>query len=100
MRARASDPVDQERLGRVLRTFREERVAWTQQELAAEAGVTKNYLADVERGVRNPTFLVLQRILDALELSWEEFGRAVDRASASKTEGPAKRQRGRPRRER
>ena len=39
------------------------------QDLALESGVNKNYLSDVERGSRNPTIVVIEKIATALEVS-------------------------------
>ncbi|MBO4703755.1 MAG: helix-turn-helix transcriptional regulator [Bacilli bacterium] len=38
------------------------------EELALEAEVNRNYLGDLERGKRNPTVVVLNRIVKALEI--------------------------------
>ena len=37
------------------------------EDLALEAGVNRNYLGDLERGVRNPTLIVLNRIAKSLD---------------------------------
>ena len=36
--------------------------------LALEAEINRNYLGDLERGVRNPTLVVLNKIAKALEV--------------------------------
>ena len=36
--------------------------------LALEAEVNRNYLGDLERGVRNPTLVILNKIAKALEV--------------------------------
>ncbi len=36
--------------------------------LALEADINRNYLGDLERGVRNPTLLILNKIAKALEV--------------------------------
>ena len=36
--------------------------------LALEAEINRNYLGDLERGVRNPTVVVLTKIAKALEI--------------------------------
>ena len=36
--------------------------------LALEADINRNYLGDLERGMRNPTVVVLNRIAKALEV--------------------------------
>ena len=36
--------------------------------LALEADINRNYLGDLERGVRNPTVIVLNRVAKALDI--------------------------------
>lgn len=55
------------RVGLNVRKFRQER-AWSQEELAFEAGLHRTYISGVERGVRNPTVLVLKQIATALKV--------------------------------
>lgn len=38
----------------------------SQEELSFECGIHRTYLSGVERGIRNPTIIVIQRIADAL----------------------------------
>lgn len=38
----------------------------TQEQLAAEAGMERSYVSDLERGTRNPSVLALGRLADAL----------------------------------
>lgn len=66
-------------LGQVLRDFRE-GTGLTQEKLGFAAKVTKNYVSDVEGARRNPTVRVLTQVLDALGVSWAEFGDAYDAA--------------------
>jgi len=47
----------------------------SQEELAARAEVHQTYLSGVERGVRNPSILVLARIAKALGADVEELTR-------------------------
>ena len=37
--------------------------------LALEAGINRNYLGDLERGIRNPTVTVLNKIAMALDIN-------------------------------
>ncbi len=39
---------------------------WSQEDLALESGLHRTYISGIERGVRNPTVLVLARIADTL----------------------------------
>lgn len=54
-------------------TIREHRKArdWTQQVLADKAGISQNYLSDIEKGARTGTLEVLQALADALDLTLE-----------------------------
>jgi transcriptional regulator with XRE-family HTH domain len=55
------------RVGINMRKHREER-GWSQEELAFECGLHRTYISGVERGVRNPTVIVLQKIAKALKV--------------------------------
>ncbi len=52
-------------VGANVRKLRERR-GWSQEVLAFESGLHRTYISGVERGVRNPTILVLQEIATAL----------------------------------
>lgn len=54
-------------VGRNVRKFRLEK-NWSQEDLAFESGIHRTYISGVERGVRNPTVVVLEEIASALEL--------------------------------
>ncbi len=41
----------------------------TIEDLALEAEINRNYLCDLERGTRNPTVVVLNKIAKALEIN-------------------------------
>ena len=41
----------------------------SQLDLALEADINRNYLSDLERGTRNPTLLVLNKIAKALKVN-------------------------------
>jgi transcriptional regulator with XRE-family HTH domain len=49
------------RVGRNLRRLREAR-GWSQEEMAHRAGLHRTYISGLERGVRNPTVTVLEKI--------------------------------------
>lgn len=40
----------------------------TQEQLAAEAGMERSYVSDLERGTRNPSVAALGRIAEALQV--------------------------------
>ena len=54
-------------VGLNVRRLRHER-GWSQEELAFECELHRTYISGVERGVRNPTVLVLQVVAAALEV--------------------------------
>ena len=55
------------RVGINVRRIREER-GYSQEELAFESGLHRTYISGVERGIRNPTVRVLDRIASALKV--------------------------------
>jgi transcriptional regulator with XRE-family HTH domain len=63
-------------LGKRIAYLRKERHL-SQLQLALQAGVTKSYLSDLERGQRNPTVKVLQKIAMGLGVTLEELFRGV-----------------------
>ena len=54
-------------LGMRIRYLRKQK-GLSQEDLALEAGVNKNYLSDLERGERNPTVAIVEKIASALEV--------------------------------
>jgi len=50
---------------------------WSQEDLALEAGVNKNYLSDLERGERNPTIKVLEKIARAFGMTLEQLFKGI-----------------------
>ena len=53
------------RLGINLRRLRTER-GWSQEDFADRAGVHRTYVSDIERGERNPTVTVVERLARAV----------------------------------
>jgi transcriptional regulator with XRE-family HTH domain len=53
------------RLGRNLRRLREEK-GWSQEVFAFEAKIHRTYVSDIERGARNPTIAVIDKLAAAL----------------------------------
>lgn len=55
------------RVGLNVARIRQER-GWSQEYLAFECKIHRTYISGVERGVRNPTILVLAKIAKALKV--------------------------------
>ena len=53
------------RVGRAVQRLRSEN-EWSQETLAEEAGLHRTYISGIERGVRNPTLTVLEKVAKAL----------------------------------
>lgn len=62
------------RVGLKLKAEREAR-GWSQEELADRAQLHRTYVSGVERGIRNPTLTVLERLASALSL---KIGKLTD----------------------
>jgi len=56
------------RLGQNVRRTREEK-GWSQEAFAHEAGIHRTYVSDIERGARNPTILIVEKLAAALGVS-------------------------------
>jgi transcriptional regulator with XRE-family HTH domain len=54
-----------QRLAKNLRRLREAK-GLSQEAFAHEAGIHRTYISDLERGARNPTISVLEKLADAL----------------------------------
>lgn len=63
-------------LGMRIRYLREQR-KMTLEDLSFESNVNKNYLSDLERGNRNPTVKILERIAIALDITLEELFKGI-----------------------
>ena len=57
-----------QRLGSNLRKRRLE-MSWSQEELAEQANIHRTYVSDLERGSRNPTISVLEKLAKALRVN-------------------------------
>lgn len=62
------------RLGSNIRRLRKEK-GWSQEQFADEAGIHRTYVSDLERGSRNPTVRVLDKLARPLGV---EPGRLLD----------------------
>jgi transcriptional regulator with XRE-family HTH domain len=60
--------IAQRRVGKQVRQLRLER-GWSQEFLAAEAGLNINYVGGIERGERNPSLKNLAKIADAMSVT-------------------------------
>lgn len=49
----------------------------SQEALADLAGLDRTYISGIERGVRNPTLLVIVKIAQALETTLEELHKGI-----------------------
>ncbi|GAB5482645.1 MAG: helix-turn-helix transcriptional regulator [Parasphingorhabdus sp.] len=62
----------QQRLAKNLRKHRKAKT-WSQEMLAFEAGIHRTYISDLERGARNPTIRLVEKLAQALEVSAGEL---------------------------
>lgn len=60
------------RLGRNVRRLREAK-GWSQEEYADRAGIHRTYVSDIERGRRNPTISVVEKLAGPLEVQVGEL---------------------------
>lgn len=67
----------QQRVGLNVRRYRKER-GLSQEALAFECGLHRTYISGVERGIRNPTVVVLEEIATALEVPASRLLEDVD----------------------
>lgn len=56
------------RLGRNIQRLRKEK-GWSQEAYAEEAGIHRTYVSDIERGARNPTIRVVEKLARSLGVS-------------------------------
>jgi transcriptional regulator with XRE-family HTH domain len=62
---------------------------WSQEELAFRSGLHRTYISGVERGLRNPTVLVIGRLAETLGVAPIDLFRRV--AAGPKSHGVRKR---------
>ena len=67
----------QQQLGMRIRFLRQNR-HWSQEDLALNANINKNYICDLENGRRNPSLEILERIAVAFNITLEELFRGVE----------------------
>jgi len=61
-----------QRLARNLRRLRQQQ-GWSQEEFAFRADIHRTYVSDLERGARNPTITVVNRLATALDVKLGEL---------------------------
>lgn len=66
----------QKQLGMRIRYLRTQK-KWSQEDLAFEAEINKNYISDLERGTRNPTVKVAEKIAKALGVTLAELFKGI-----------------------
>ena len=50
---------------------------WSQEDLALNSDINKNYISDLERGRRNPTLVVMERIAIAFDIPLSELTKGI-----------------------
>jgi transcriptional regulator with XRE-family HTH domain len=63
--------------GRSVRSLRKRR-GMSQETLAEACGLSRNYISDIERGVRNPGLLVMVALAKALQVSLRELVEEIE----------------------
>ena len=66
-----------DQLGMRIKFLRKER-KWSQEDLALEADVNKNYISDLENGRRNPSLEILEKIAIAFNISLSELFKGIE----------------------
>ena len=75
----AGDMHMQQILGANVKRLRTSK-GWSQEEFAFEAGIHRTYVSDIERGARNPTIDVLERLARPLGVAAADLIRQSDPA--------------------
>ena len=57
----------QKRLGLNVKKLREAK-GWSQEEFAHEADIHRTYVSDIERGSRNPTIKIVEKLAKCLDV--------------------------------
>lgn len=66
----------QTQLGMRIRYLRKER-KMSIEDLALVSNVNRNYISDLERGTRNPSLDILNRIVEGLHITLEELFKGI-----------------------
>lgn len=62
--------------GMRLRYLREQK-GWSQEKLALNSDINKNYISDLENGRRNPTLEILERLAVAFDIPLSELLKGI-----------------------
>jgi transcriptional regulator with XRE-family HTH domain len=73
----ASDTKLLKTFGRSIRRLRKQH-RLSQEDLAEKSGLSRNYISDIERGVRNPGLLALVALARALRVSLRELVEEIE----------------------
>lgn len=58
--------------GRKVKFFRKER-GWSQEKLAEKAKLDRTYIPSIEKGVRNVSIIVIEKIANAFNIDIKDF---------------------------
>lgn len=67
----------QEQLGMRVKFLRKQK-HWSQEDLALESNINKNYICDLENGRRNPSLDILERLADAFGITLQELFKGIE----------------------
>ena len=62
-------------VGKNIRALREEK-GWSQEELADRTDLHRTYISGIERGVRNPTVIIIEKIAKQLSVNTADILRS------------------------
>lgn len=68
----------QKQLGMRIRYLRKQK-GMTIEDLALECDINRNYLGDLERGVRNPTLEIISQVCEGLGITLEELFKGIQK---------------------
>jgi transcriptional regulator with XRE-family HTH domain len=63
----------QEKIGKRITQLRKDKMKLSQQKFAYEADIERSFLTHIEKGNKNISVGTLERVITALEISFQEF---------------------------
>ena len=60
---------------------RRDELDLTQEDLAEKSGLHRTYISDIERGARNPSLIIIEKLATALDLKLSELFASVTESS-------------------